>query len=258
MTLNARQSEILARLQSAEFLEVDTLAGEFQIATQTVRKDINRLCEQGLARRVHGGIAPAVTTRNTPFDIRSSTNLSLKQALCAQVSAFVPDGSSVMIGNGTTVTEAARALLNKTSLQVLTNNLSVASVFSQNPACRLRLAEGELRHEELDLIGTETIAFYNRYEADVGLASASGLQESGWVMEFDTEEALVSQAIWANCRTRILIADSSKWSRRALVRTQKLDQIDVFITDGFPSDDLRALTRSMVGQLIEVPQEAPL
>ena len=61
MLLSERQSEILHRARSQGRVEVEALAAEFEVTTQTIRRDLNDLSLNGLLARVHGGAVPAPT-----------------------------------------------------------------------------------------------------------------------------------------------------------------------------------------------------
>jgi len=64
MDLTARQAEISDLLRQEEFITVESLADRFSVTTQTVRRDINVLCDYGQAKRKHGGVEPLSTDGN--------------------------------------------------------------------------------------------------------------------------------------------------------------------------------------------------
>ena len=96
------------------------------VTPQTIRRCVNRLCEQGLLRRVHGGV-DSPSHGNLPYPRRQILNLDAKRRIANAVAAFIPDGASVSIGIGTTPAQVAVALRAHTSLRVITNSLNVAT-----------------------------------------------------------------------------------------------------------------------------------
>ena len=70
MDLTARQAEISDLLRQEEFIAVESLAERFDVTTQTVRRDINALCDFGQARRRHGGVEPLSTEGNLAYGTR--------------------------------------------------------------------------------------------------------------------------------------------------------------------------------------------
>ncbi|KPC85945.1 D-beta-D-heptose 1-phosphate adenosyltransferase, partial [Streptomyces sp. NRRL F-6602] len=54
-----RQQEILRLAHESGRVDVLSLADEFQVTAETVRRDLKALDRAGLVRRVHGGAIPA-------------------------------------------------------------------------------------------------------------------------------------------------------------------------------------------------------
>ena len=73
------------------------------------------------------------------------------------------------------------------------------------------------------------------------MIGASAIDEDGTLLDFDYEEVKVAQAIIRNARRVILVADRLKFERAAPIRIANLSDVDAFVTDALPSDDLRGL-----------------
>ena len=52
-----RQVRILEMVREKGFVSIEHLAAHFEVTTQTIRRVVNRLCDQGLLRRIHGGVS---------------------------------------------------------------------------------------------------------------------------------------------------------------------------------------------------------
>ncbi|KEA64740.1 Glycerol-3-phosphate regulon repressor, DeoR family [Marinobacterium lacunae] len=236
MKLNDRQKEIVDVLGNTGELSVELLAERFSVSTQTIRKDINQLCEAGLTRRVHGGVALPVTTQNSSYHTRRTTNASVKSTIAQACATHIPSGSSLFLGIGTSVAMLAEALIDHRDLQVLTNNLDVANILCDHVDINVLLSGGRLRCNDRDLVGEKTVQFFREFRVDFGIVGSGGLDPDAGLLDFDPQEAEVSRAILANSRQRILLADASKWKRRAMVVVAPFEQIDLFITDRLTSD----------------------
>ena len=70
MDLSERQAEIADLVREHGFLSVDALSDRFDVTTQTIRRDLNTLCDHGVARRRHGGIESASPAGNLAYDSR--------------------------------------------------------------------------------------------------------------------------------------------------------------------------------------------
>ncbi len=235
MKLSVRQSEILAQLQAHSKLDVELLAERYSVSPQTIRKDMNRLCEQGLARRVHGGINLPARTHNVSFNSRVVINAPVKRAIARALARHIPDGASLFMGIGTTVAHAAHALLEHRGLRVLTNNLDVVTVFCGHPEIEVLVSGGRLRHSDRDLAGEPVTRFIEQYQVDYALLGCGGLDIQAGLLEFDPLEADISRAAIRNARRRILLADRSKWQREAMVKVAPIREIDLLISDSLPA-----------------------
>lgn len=234
-SLNPRQEEILELARRQGFVGIDALATHFSVTQQTVRSDINQLCEQGLLRRYHGGAGLPSSAENVSYRSRQILCLEEKQRIAQHVSGRIPDHASLFINIGTTTEEVAKALLTHHNLRIITNNLNVASILSANPAFEVIIAGGGVRNRDGGIIGEATIDFINQFKVDFGIIGISGIDADGTLLDFDYREVRVAQAIIANARNVLLVADHTKFGRSAMVRLGPISQIDVLITDRAPS-----------------------
>lgn len=250
MKLTERQQSIVDILREAEELGVDELSRRFDVSTQTIRKDINQLSEAGLTRRIHGGIALPASSRNISFRSRQATNVTAKRAMAKACAERIPEGASVFLGIGTSVAMLAEALVERRDLRVLTNNLDVAELLCDYPQISLALSGGQLRHSDRDLVGGAAVDFIRGHRVDFGVVGAGGLDSEAGMLDFDPREAEVSRTILACARQRILLADHSKWQRRAMVVVDGFSSLDLMVTDTLPEGSVAGLTQAGV-QVVE-------
>lgn len=234
MTLTARQESILSRLRKESEVDVAELALEMDITPQTVRRDLARLCDAGLAQRTHGGARRPLTVSNTGYEDRRLNNAAAKDAIAARVAQLVPDNCSLALNIGTTTEATARALSGHRGLVVLSNNINIARIFAGAPVKELILAGGTVRPEDGAIVGPEAVSFISNYKLDCAIVGASALDEDGAVLDFDRDEVAAARAILANARRKILVCDSSKFARTAPVRICDIGDVDVFVTETPP------------------------
>ncbi|AJR05786.1 DeoR/GlpR transcriptional regulator [Photobacterium gaetbulicola] len=231
MELNQRQHQILLTIRAEGEVQIDHLAEKFAVTTQTIRRDVNYLCEQGLARRVHGGVSLPASLTNTSYRYRSDVESTAKSELAATVAACIPDGSTIMIGIGTTLAHLARHLLAKNALRVITNNLQVMQILEANDNIEIYLAGGQFRRDHQDIMGSSAVDFFDGFEADIGICGCASVTNSHFVMEHEDIEADISKAIIRNSRKQWLVADASKWERFAAVKVSPMKQFDKIFTN---------------------------
>jgi DeoR family transcriptional regulator, glycerol-3-phosphate regulon repressor len=235
MTLNPRQSALLEEVRAQGAMTVEALAERFGVTLQTVRRDLQRLTDDGLLARFHGGVRlPASTTENIAYRQRQQLNETAKARIARRLASDVPDGCSLMLNIGTTVEAVARELLRHQGLRVITNNLNVAAILADNADCEVIVAGGVVRGRDRGIVGEATVDFIARFRVDIALVGISGIEADGTLRDFDFREVRVAQAIFSHAREVWLAADQSKFHRPAMVELARLDQIDRLYTDAAP------------------------
>jgi DeoR family glycerol-3-phosphate regulon repressor len=237
MTPNPRQADLLEAVRTHGSLSVETLAERFGVTLQTVRRDVKLLAEAGLLARFHGGVrVPSSTTENIAYRQRQALHAEGKQRLARAVAQAVPHACSLLINIGTTTECVARELLQHRGLRVITNNLNVAAMMSDNPDCEVIVAGGVVRGRDRGVIGEATVDFIRQFRVDIGLIGISGIEVDGTLRDFDYREVKVARAIIEASREVWLVADHSKFNRPAMVELARIDHLDRLFTDAMPPD----------------------
>ncbi|AJZ74851.1 DeoR/GlpR family DNA-binding transcription regulator [Pandoraea apista] len=244
MDLSERQTRIVALFRQHGEMSVDALADHFGVATQTIRRDVNTLCDANVLRRYHGGARLMTPGPNQPYEVRRVRNLEGKLRIGQAAAERIPDGATVLLGIGTTPEQVAVALVHRKRLSVITNNLRAALVLASNPEHRVIVPGGELRSPNPEILGDEADRLFRAYRADVGVYSVGGIDDDGTLLDYDRYEAASREALRDASRYRILVADSYKFSRKPSVRGGQIDEQDLVVTDGPLPDPLREHLRS--------------
>ena len=242
MSPNPRQIKLLTVVQTKGSVTVDELADTLDVTLQTVRRDVQRLADEGLLTRFHGGVrVPSSTIENIAQQQRESLNADGKTRIARLVAAAVPNDCSLMLNIGTTTEAIARALLQHSGLRVITNNLNVASILSANAKSEVIVVGGVVRGRDRGIVGEAAVDFIRQFKVDIALIGISGIEADGSLRDYDYREVKVSQTIIAHAREVWLAADISKFNRPAMVEVATLSQIDRLFTDAPPPDPFPAL-----------------
>ncbi|MEX1213630.1 DeoR/GlpR family DNA-binding transcription regulator [Saccharospirillum sp.] len=245
MGAKERQYSILEWVREQEHVEVEDIAQRFGVTTQTIRRDINRLCEQGLLRRRYGGVSLPTSASKNPIGENQVRNLLAKQQMAARVAADIPENATVSLGVGSSIELVAQALIHHQSLRILTNNLSVASALSGNSGIEVIVSGGQYRHSDHDVVGPEVTNFFSSFITDYGIISTGSMDLDHGLMDYDIREAEVSRAIISNTRARLLVADHSKWTLNSHCKIASFKYVDRFYTDTIPSEKRANLPESV-------------
>ncbi|MFQ5466919.1 MAG: DeoR/GlpR family DNA-binding transcription regulator, partial [Kiloniellaceae bacterium] len=210
MDLSERQAEIADLVREHEFLTVKALSERFDVTTQTIRRDLSTLCDHGLARRRHGGIARLVDSGNLTYGSRQILARGAKQAIAREVAHHVPNGASLAFSIGTTPQIVAEALLKHERLRVFTNNLNIAMLSCANPTFEVNIVGGRLRNNDRDVLGAGMDNFLSSYMVDIGIYGVAGVGEGGTLLDFYEEEVRARKLIRENSRMTFLVFDHTK------------------------------------------------
>ena len=242
MQPNPRQLTLLSVVQAKGSVTVEQLAETLGVTLQTVRRDVQRLADEGMLARFHGGVrVPSSTTENIAHQQRENLNADGKSRIARAVAAAVPNGCSLILNIGTTTEAIARALLHHSGLRVITNNLNVASILSTNPQCEVIVVGGVVRGRDQGIVGEAAVDFIRQFKVDLALIGISGIEADGTLRDYDYREVKVAQTIISHAREVWLAADISKFNRPAMVEVATLSQIDRLFTDAPPPEPFAAL-----------------
>ena len=242
MNRHPRLLELIAYVQAHGSVTVEQLAETLGVTLQTVRRDVQRLADEGLLARFHGGVrVPSSTIENIEHKQRENLNAEAKARIARDVAAAVPNDCSLILNIGTTTEAISRALMSHTGLRVITNNLNVASILSANSSCEVIVVGGVVRGRDHGIVGEAAVDFIRQFKVDIALMGISGIESDGTLRDYDYREVKVSQTIINHAREVWMAADCSKFNRPAMVEVAKLQQIDRLFTDGQPPEPFPAL-----------------
>ena len=236
--VSPRQQQILALARQTGSVTVDDLALRFDVTPQTIRKDLNELCDARLLARTHGGAMLSSGVENLAYEARRHVAAAEKVVIGRHAARLIPNDCSLFINIGTTTEEVARALVDHEGLLVITNNIHVASILMPRPRIEVILAGGMLRKSDGGIIGEAAAEFISQFKVDHAVIGASALDEDGAMLDFDYREVRVAKAIMQNARNVMLVADATKFTRTAPVRIGRLSDVDVFVTDRAPPEPI--------------------
>ncbi|MFE2277185.1 DeoR/GlpR family DNA-binding transcription regulator [Streptomyces sp. NPDC059454] len=240
-----RQREILRLARDGGRVDVVSLAEEFQVTAETIRRDLKALDRAGLVRRVHGGAIPAGRLDFEPdLAERETTAADEKDRIARAALAELPADGAVIVDAGSTAALLAGLLPVELSLTVVTHSLPIAARLADHPGIQLHLVGGRVRHRTRAAVDAWALRAYAEIRADVLFVAANGFSAEHGLTTPDLAEAAVKRAAMAAARRVVLLADSSKHGQEHFARFGDLSDVDLLITDsGLGPDDAAAIER---------------
>lgn len=206
------------------FSTVQTLADAVGASLATIRRDLQYLERKGVIDRVHGGARIAEgSSVEVAFQERAKRNLSAKRAIARAAYELLVPHATIFLDAGTTVLQLARLIrLNPVPLRIFTNGLSVAQELLDVPNINVSLLGGQLRSENVSLVGPEAEAMLERLWFDQLFLGVSAIAADGALYSVDSAEANLNRRMLARSAASYLLADSSKFGTTATYKVAPL------------------------------------
>ncbi|MFG2651008.1 DeoR/GlpR family DNA-binding transcription regulator [Streptomyces sp. NPDC048436] len=238
-----RQQEILRLARDGGRVDVLSLAEQFQVTAETIRRDLKALDRAGLVRRVHGGAIPAGRLDFEPdLAEREGTAADEKDRIARAALAELPVEGSVILDAGSTVARLAASLPLESTFTVVTHGLPTAARLADHPGIQLHLIGGRVRSRTRAAVDAWALRAYGEIRADVLFVAANGFSAEAGLTTPDLAEAAVKRAAIGAARRVVLLADSTKHGQEHFARFGDLDDVDLLITDtGLTPEDAAAI-----------------
>jgi len=249
--MHQRQKKILDMLQNGR-IEIRSAAVELGVTEMTLRRDLKELENRKLVLRVKGGAIPH-PARYEPETVVPD-QLDRKFAIANALFLRILPADSIFLSTGSTSLAFAKVIARRNVLPmtVITNSLPVASTLFRS-CCKVILLGGELRTNSLDLVGPIAERNLEEYHVNWLISGCDGAFSDYGFYTSDVSLSNLEKKSLRIAEHAVIIADSSKFGRRALTRFASLKDIDLLVTDEeFSAADETKLKKAGI-EIIKVP-----
>lgn len=248
-----RHRIILSAVQEKPVVTVQEMVMLTESSEATIRRDIATLHVQKKLRRVRGGaesISPPqfVGLAGRTFSVNETMNASKKRAIAIKAVELCEDGDPIIINGGTTTFQMVHSLASR-RLQVFTNSFPIAEHLLKHSKNTVVVSGGVIYREQNIILSPFDNDVTRNFYAKRMFMGAQGLSPLG-LMEADplliqAEQKLINQA-----DELIVLADSSKFTKRSSLILCPLDRISKIITDDGIDDKSANMLESAGVELI--------
>lgn len=234
---NQRRDKILDMIREDGHAKVANLSSIFKVSEVTIRQDLERLEQEGLIRREHGG-AVLNQTRDAIGELQlvNQQNMDAKRAIAEEAVKLVHDGDTIILDSGSTTTEIAKLLSGFHNLQVITNALNIAMILGKESGISLNVTGGEFKSPTLSLTGDKAAQYFNGIHADKVFLATAGISLKAGLTYPSLSDLVVKKAMIDSADTVYLVADSTKIGKSSFASLGALSMIDFIITDSSITD----------------------
>lgn len=233
-----RRRKILEWLEEEGSARVRDLSAAFEVSEATIRQDLEKLEQEGRVTREHGGahLSRPGASKAGAMVLQHMENMDMKRRIGAYAASLVGDGETIILDAGTTTTEVATRLVDRSNLTIITNALNIAIILGAVPGFAVHLPGGQFKSPTLSVSGDKAVEyFHNIYAGKLFLATAGVGPESGLTYPSFADLELKKAMIKAASHV-YLVADSTKINKSSFTRLGALELINTFVTDDGISD----------------------
>ena len=235
-----RRQKILELLQEEGAARVKGLSEVFGVSEPTIRQDLERLEAEGLVAREHGGaFLKSVPDQVRTMSLQHTENMAKKTIIGRKAAEYICDGDSVILDSGTTTTEVARSLEQKSNLRIITDSLNIALLLGGRSDFVLMVTGGEFKAPTLSVTGDKAARFFDQIHVDKLFLAVGGISLEAGLTYPGFNDIPVKTAMMASAAKVFVVADSTKLGKTSFAALGGLDKVDYIITDSEVEPDFQ-------------------
>jgi len=237
MSISERQKQILSILNDRSFITVQELSDLTFISPSSIRRDLTYLQNNGLVKRLHGGVsAVSPVTNVASFYDRTRKNTKEKRLIAQKASALLKDGQTVLLDSSSTATFLLPYIAKHPNITLFTNNLATA-IHAIELGIHTHCLGGHAIGGSTALSGTETFTALANLTVDVLFFSSQSLDKEGYISDTTEEENYTRKLMLNSAKTKVFLCDGDKFNTQSTYRLCNLNEIDYAVLD-IPYPDL--------------------
>lgn len=255
----ARRQLITEAVMAEGVLRIEDLTERFGISLMTAHRDLDELVAQGLLRKTRGIVSAAPTSLIESSDVyRFSRQSTEKKAIAAAAMQFVEPGQAIFFDDSTTVLQMAALLPSKVPLTAITNSLTLMNELNQIRDLTLLGLGGQFHNWCNAFMGHMTTQEIRRLRADTLFLSMSAITDD-IVFHQSPDMVETKRAMFESSARRILLADHTKFTRRALHSFAALTEFDAVIVDeATPAEHIARMRGKGINVIIAPAAATPI
>jgi DeoR/GlpR family transcriptional regulator of sugar metabolism len=212
-------------------VDIEELSKQLNVSSMTIRRDLAELEKAGKAIRTHGGaVSPKSLIGETPYASKKEKNIQEKQMIAQKALTLIPENASIILDSGTTTMEVARLLKDRNDLTVITNDIKIAAELI-NSQLKVIVTGGELQNSVGSLYGWPTQEILKNIHVDIFFLGAHAVDIDSGVTAPTFEKSSIKKLMMEAAETTWLLADSSKFAKKAFSTVCPIKSLEGIITD---------------------------
>lgn len=220
-------------IQEKKKVLVQELAIKFSVTEETIRRDLEKLEEQGILKRTYGGaILNQGTNADMSISMREISNKEGKIKIAEEVCKIIIDGETLMLDSSSTAFYVAKCLKNgKKRVTIITNSLKVLMELQDAKHIKIIFAGGNFKESSKSFVGKWTESIIENFYVNKAIICCKGMDINRGIMDSNEQEAEVKKKMVKSADKVILVVDSMKFDKRSFVKIMNFEDVDYLYTD---------------------------
>ncbi|EOC5621445.1 DNA-binding transcriptional repressor YgbI [Salmonella enterica] len=246
-----RRQIILDMVAEKGIVSIAELTERMHVSHMTIRRDLQKLEQQGAVIQVSGGVQSSTRVAHEPsHQIKTELATPQKAAIGKLAASLVQPESCIYLDAGTTTLAIARQLVTMNKLTVVTNDFVIADYLMDNSNCTIIHTGGAVCRENRSCVGEAAATLLRGLMIDQAFISASSWSVRG-ISTPAEDKVTVKRAVASASRQKILVCDATKYGQVATWLALPLAEFNQIITDdGLPESAIRALAKVDISLLM--------
>lgn len=245
MFANERQEKILQMIQANGAVTTNHLVEVFKVSIETIRRDLLCMEKGGLLKRVHGGaVSVGEMKQFNNLKQRNTEHSAEKRQLALKAAECVQENDYIFIDAGSTAIPFAEVLREKfSSLTVVTHSMDVFRILQGYNHFSVILAGGYFHDMENAFCGALTMDFLENIHVQKSFIFPSAISIEFGICDYLQDFYQIQKRMMKNADSIYILADSSKFEKRALLKLDDMKPEYHYVTDQMLPEELQTLYR---------------
>ena len=232
-----RRNTILARLSLEGKVIVSDLAREFDVTEETIRRDLEKLDREGLAKKTYGGaVINQNSTTDLPYSVRKRANVERKQHIAERIGELIHDGDRIMLDASSTAIFVSNIIKSRKNITLITNSVEILLELADKEGWNILSTGGTLREGALSLVGASAEKMIRGFHVDLAVCSCKGIDMTMGITDSNERDSEIKQAIFAAADRKVLAVDATKFDKISFVRVCDPGEVGTVVTDEPPTE----------------------
>jgi DeoR family deoxyribose operon repressor len=248
---NQRMKIIINQLRIKNVASIKELSRKLDVSEMTVRRDLSYLAQDKVVELIPGGAIFKTSSGSERADEKylitheETKQTREKMRIGQKAASLIEPNDTVTLDVGSTTEYVAKFLPEQFPITILCYTLNILVEIYRKKNCTPIFAGGYFHENTLMFTSPGGVDLITSTRSNKAFLSAAGIHDSLGVTVANSYEIDTKKAVMASSRTKILLADSSKFGKTRFAYFANLKDFDIIITDSGIPDEYREILKDL-------------